>query len=42
MKPHMKNRAVTIVNARELVFVTVAGASVSAFADIRFLTGDSR
>src|ERR1039457_5953524 len=42
MKPHMKNSVVTIVNAREFVFVPVAGASVSDLADIRFLTGDSR
>ena len=42
MKPHMKNSEVTIVNAREFVFVPVADSSVSDLADIRFLTVNSR
>jgi hypothetical protein len=42
MKPHMKNSVVTIVNAREFVFVPVASVGVSDLGDMRFLTVNSR
>jgi len=42
MKPHMKNSVVTIVKAREFVFVTPARAGASDLGDIRFLPTNCR